>query len=166
MTTNYFVCTLDQAPDFQKKDEPTTIISHFLHHQAQHVGHLPAVAFPVPVQDRDIWDYAIFTFQDIDRGSQIIAEHLLNQVGDTLREPQTVALLCPSSPKFLFTWLALLKLGHSVLLVAPQCQPSAISYLCRVSQAALLLYDKQYAAQSLAAESAVEEGCLTLEMDV
>ena len=51
-------------------------------------------------------------FADLLKGH--LPEHQ-NMKGD----PQcTVALLCPSSPLFLFAWLGLMRLGLAVLLVA------------------------------------------------
>ena len=63
----------------------------------------------------------ILTFADVERGSRVVAERLVEVVGEILLERQTMALLSPSSANSLFTWLALMRLRHSVLLLAPQC---------------------------------------------
>ena len=47
--------------------------------------------------------------------------HILNlslKSGDWTKIGRTVALLCPSSLEFLFTWLGLIRLGYAVLLIA------------------------------------------------
>ena len=64
----------------------------------------------------------VAAFEDLHRGSIMFADllkgHLLKLQsikGDT---QCTVALLCPSSPLFLFAWLGLMRLGLTVLLIA------------------------------------------------
>jgi acyl-CoA synthetase (AMP-forming)/AMP-acid ligase II len=56
----------------------------------------------------------------------MFAELLKGEVVENDKRPTnspqcTVALLCPSSPLFLFAWLGLIKLGCSVLLIAYVC---------------------------------------------
>lgn len=72
---------------------------------------------------------------------------------------KTVALLCHSSPEFLFTWLGLMRLGLSVLLIAPQCQPAAILHLCKSCEVSVLLFDPAHASRAQQTEAlAKEEG--------
>lgn len=51
-----------------------------------------------------------------------IAEYLAGNISGLVakeRKQQCVALLCPSSIDFLFTWLALMRLGHSGAWITP-----------------------------------------------
>ena len=59
-------------------------------------------------------------FDDLRRGSIAMGQALSVSLR---RSRRTVALLCPSSIDFLFAWLGLMRMGHSVLLIAyvPQC---------------------------------------------
>ncbi len=66
--------------------------------------------------------YVTSAFQDL-RQSSISLGHRLLQHGPLSAPPlvgthRTVALLCSSSIDFLFAWLALMRLGYSVLLIA------------------------------------------------
>ena len=51
----------------------------------------------------------------------MFAELLKGDIGSSHADedgPQTIALLCPSSPLFLFAWLGLMRLSYAVLLIA------------------------------------------------
>ena len=64
-------------------------------------------------------------YRDLHRGSVMFAERLRGDLEDKIddfrEDNSTVALLCPSSPLFLFAWLGLMRLGLSVLLIAWVC---------------------------------------------
>jgi acyl-CoA synthetase (AMP-forming)/AMP-acid ligase II len=140
MDTNYFVCTLGQAAALQNEPKPYRTISEFLSHQSKHRGNGAAVGFPIPRREGQ-WIFKVLTFRDVDTGTEVFAQRLSKVFGLDGQTRQTVALLCHSSPEFLFTWLALMRLGHSVLLIAPQCQPAAIDHLCKSCSVSLLLHD-------------------------
>ena len=99
----------------------------------------------------------ILTFADVEGGSRVVAERLVGVVGEILLERRAMALLSLSSADFLFTWLALMRLGHSVLLLAPQCQPSAIVHLCKTCNSSLLFYSVMYADQASASKQVMEQ---------
>jgi acyl-coenzyme A synthetase/AMP-(fatty) acid ligase len=103
---------------------------------------MPVVGFFSPGEKGASWKSHVLTFRDVRQGSENIAEALSTRLGS--RPGQTVALLCPSSPDFLFTWLAIIRLGHSALLIAPQCSPSAVAHLCKSCDVQFLLYDEMY----------------------
>ncbi|KAF2109008.1 male sterility protein-domain-containing protein [Lophiotrema nucula] len=153
MEPNYFVCTLGQASTLESQSKPYRTISDFCTYQAKEHGNSPAVGFAIPRQDEKAWEYTILTFRDVEEGTKAFADQTLKTYGDAVQTPQTVALLCHSSMEFLLAWLGLMKLGHSVLLIAPQCQPPAIAHLCKVCHASLLLHDKGHSAE--AHESAI-----------
>lgn len=152
LDTNYFVCTLGQATVINEKQSPIDNINEFIDYQGQNSADLPAVGFPLPGEEGSAeWTHQVYTFQDIWKGSAYVAEVLKASIKSTGSAQTTVALLCPSTSNFLFVWLGLIRLGHAVLLIAPQCQPAAISHLCRACGVTTLFYDDFY--QELAKES-------------
>ena len=129
MEPNYFTCTLGQAAALGIQ-QPHKNANALIDALAKECPHQLAVGFPQPgATSQDDWRSLTFTFSDIRAGRDHVAATLLNSQKDTLSSPQTVGLLCPSTPEFLFTWLALMRLGHAVLLIAPQCQPVALSLI-------------------------------------
>lgn len=161
MQTNYFVCTLGQASALVGNAKPYRTISEFLELQARHHALLPAVGFPIPQPDQKEWKYKVLTFGDVDQGTNVFAQRLRGLATAT---GKTVALLCHSSPEFLFTWLGLMRLGLSVLLIAPQCQPAAILHLCKSCEVAALLYDHAHTKRARQTETlAKEEGVVNFE---
>nr|POE56176.1 non-canonical non-ribosomal peptide synthetase fub8 [Quercus suber] len=125
--------------------QPCKTVPDLITAQAQRSPTYPAVGFAAPnLEQGGQWTDTIYTFADIERGSRHVASRLLENHGSELSKHRTVGMLCPSTEKFLFTWLALMRLGHAVLLIAPQCQPAAIASLCRTCEASCLLYDDVY----------------------
>ena len=140
--TNYFVCTLGQAARLYQ-DKPYTTIPEFIDHQAAEHPDLPAVGFyDVEHGSANLLSGRIHDFKTIQQGVRNVATVLQKLAG--LGDRQTVALMCPSSAAFLYAWLALIYIGHSVLLIAPQCSPSATSHLCSECKVSVLLYDEQH----------------------
>lgn len=163
MDSNYFVCTLGQAA--QRADAPSDLgnINHFIDRQASGVPQLPAVSFPYVNESEGAGHVKSYTFQGVDRGSRFVAHQLAKALPSLRTRAQTVALLSSSSPEFLFTWLGLIRLGCSVLLVAPQCQAPAVSHLCSVCSVHVLLHDPIHEKLSDASVScARESGALAL----
>lgn len=154
MPTNYFVCTLGQASALSGKPKPYRTISEFLDIQAQHHAFLPAVGFPITQQNQQSWNYKVLTFGDVRQGTNTFAQRLSDGL---IMSGKTVALLCHSSPEFLFTWLGLMRLGYSVLLIAPQCQPAAILHLCKSCEVSVLLYDHAHAERGRQTETLAQE---------
>jgi acyl-CoA synthetase (AMP-forming)/AMP-acid ligase II len=147
MEPNYFVCTLGQASTLQDGPKLYRTISEFLSHQSDQHGSKPAVGLAVPRSGCD-WTYEVFNFKDLDQGARLSASRLSKTFKLTGHEPKTIALLSHSSAEFLFTWLGLMRLGHSVLLIAPQCQPAAILHLYKSCQVSLLLHDISHSARA------------------
>ncbi|CAE7178027.1 hypothetical protein HRS9139_03087 [Pyrenophora teres f. teres] len=166
MQPNYFVCTLGQATALNTSPKSYRNISEFITQQAHHHPLLPAVGFPIPQPNQQEWPYKVLTFADVDQGTHVFASRLCNTRGPSSSgTPQTVALLCHSSPEFLFTWLGLIRLGYAVLLIAPQCQPAAILHLCTSSQVSVLYHDAAHTEKAHKTESlAVDQGISGLEV--
>ena len=140
--TNYFVCTLGQAAQLHQT-KPYRTIPELIDHQAAEHPTLPAVGFyDTRNVAADLLTGRVHDFKTVQQGVRNVAKTLQNLVGS--RERQTVVLLCPSSAAFLYAWLALIYLGHSVLLIAPQCSPSAVSHLCNTCGVSVLLYDEHH----------------------
>lgn len=129
---NYFTCTLGQAAA-HGVDPAFTNINDFLVDTSTKYPEAPAVGFYTPsCEGTGEWNYRVLTFSDVLRHVGATAKAIstsLHVVGE--RERATVALLCPSTEDFLLTWLGLIRLGHPVLLIAPQCSPSGIADLCK-----------------------------------
>lgn len=123
---NYFVCTLGQAAaSIAEKPRTYKTVNDFIDHQAREHPSRPAVGFPIPPKDKEPdleWNYAVYTFQDLQRLSIALSYKLLEYGPLSASRPvqanRTVAFVCPSSIDFLFGWLALMRLGCSVLLIA------------------------------------------------
>ncbi|OAL38085.1 hypothetical protein AYO20_02537 [Fonsecaea nubica] len=163
MSLNYFTCTLDRAALHQREKRYSTI-GEFISVKAQTCPDVPVLGlYKVTTitgkASRAAWTPHVWTFKDVYRGVNLVAQALLEawRWGDNTRSKtqlstpgpgpglaQTVAVLCPSSPGLLFTWLGLIWLGHPVLLVAPQCSPSAIAELCRSCNVEVILYEEPY----------------------
>ncbi|PSN60615.1 hypothetical protein BS50DRAFT_655177 [Corynespora cassiicola Philippines] len=144
MQPNYFTCTLGQAATLNEKPKPYNTIGEFLAYQGVHCKDVAAVGFPVPNRNDAKWSHRVLRFGDVDKGTNSFADRLSKSYESLNDGPQTVALLCHSSPEFLFTWLSLIKMGHSVLLIAPQCQAVAVAHLCQSCNARLLLHDSAH----------------------
>ncbi|KIV92355.1 hypothetical protein PV10_06802 [Exophiala mesophila] len=146
MLPTYFTCTLGQARRQQESQRytPYQTVTGLVDHKAKHSPGLPAVGFyHVPVQTNSRqWQGKILSFADVQQLSAGVAETIRTKIKLHARRGQTVALLSPSSESFLFTWLALMRLGHPVLLIAPQCSASAIANLLDVCNAVDLFYDQ------------------------
>lgn len=151
MEAKYFACTLGQASVLNAESKPYCTITQFLAHQSRSCGSKPAVGCPLP-QNQDAWAYELLTFDDVLTGTQVFAQRLSKWFDSTSASQQTVALMAHSSPEFLFTWLGLMYLGHSVLFLAPQCQPGAITHLCKACNVSLFFHDAAHSQRAAETE--------------
>ena len=67
-----------------------------------------------------IWKLTLgAAFQDLQKATLRTVRHIARSISFPITTGQsTVALLCPSSERFLLYWLALMRSGHAVLLIA------------------------------------------------
>ena len=159
MKPTYFTCTLGQADALNLTNESFSNINQFIADLAEAIPLQPAVAFGKPCSEQnEPWASSIWTFRDVLEGSRTLAAILNTEYGPSLSASKTVALICPSTPEFLFTWLALMQLGHAVLLIAPQCQPAAIAHLCKACDATAIFHDGTYVAQTTEAVELASKG--------
>jgi thioester reductase-like protein len=142
MSANYFTCTLGQAVNHQR-GKAYRSINEFLEHKARSDPDLPVLGF-YEVADKTLVQLKarVLTFSDVLQGTVKAASTLSEQI--VAEKGQAVGLLCPSSVEFLFSWLALIWLGHPALLIAPQCSPSAIASLSQSCGVRYLLTDRTY----------------------
>lgn len=144
MEPTYFTCTLGQAAGLGIQ-QPYKTATKLVDALAANIPKRSAVAFPRPTTDNDgSWTKLVLTFEDVLSTRDNVARTLSYLLGSRLSQKRTVALLCPSTPAFLFTWLALMRLDRAVLLIAPQCQPAAIASLCKTCDVSLLLHHDDY----------------------
>lgn len=136
---NYFVSTLGQAARINAQSPHVfKTVDDFIDFQARTIPQAPAVGFPIPPDSRNDgpeWQQRILSmlvssrlrirdlicplaFEDLRQGSIAIGQVLSKSLRANTSPTKTVALLCPSSIDFLFAWLGLMRLGHSVLLIA------------------------------------------------
>ena len=156
MELNYFTCTLGQAALLNHGRNYNTI-PEFIDQQARAHPKLPAVGVYVPSQiPGEEWQHHVLTFGDVQQAvintAIAIKRWKASHISLELAQDDTAALLCSSSWQYLFTWLALLYLGHSVLLIAPQCSPKATGRLCKVCNVRVIFHDEAY--QQLAEDAA------------
>jgi len=139
---SYFTCTLGEA---QAYNRPFRSVNDLIEQQAQNAPDLPAVGFYRTTKTNSdlTFDHEILTFGTLKQAVIAAAQALKNAL--VLSKDDTVALLCSSSPEFLLAWLGLIRLGHSVLLLAPQSSPGGILHLCNEIRAAVLLVDEKNA---------------------
>lgn len=139
----YFTCTLGQAVLYRTADKFTNI-NDFIQDTADTVPHAPAVGFchPAGPDVSEQWGHTVLSFAEVLQGSYATAQIISERI--SIPERETVALLCPSTVEFLFTWLALMRLGHPVLLIAPQCSASAVASLSQQCNVRYIFYDDMY----------------------
>ncbi|KAF1984508.1 acetyl-CoA synthetase-like protein [Aulographum hederae CBS 113979] len=151
---NFFTCSLEQAWRPATPRREFRNINHFLDSQARKIPRRLAVTFFSPSRQVP-WKVYTCNFSVLRDASIIIAQILEEEHRAELSQSRTVALLCPSSPTFLFVFLGLIRLGRAVLIISPRCRPASIARLCRDSQVSCLFYGPTH--QSLA-QAAVRKG--------
>lgn len=169
----YFTCTLGQAVHVNDNNEaPFRNINEFVDQQADAVPTLPAVGFAdLKENDAVVRGYRCFTFRDVQRGTAFVADLFGDRLRKASQQQRTIALLAPSCLEFLFAWLALIRLGHAVLLIAPQCQPAAIAHLCKECRVDTLFFEATYqelaekSVEAFAGTGQDELQCLPLDFD-
>lgn len=160
---NYFTCNLGQAAVFGS-DAAFSNISDFVKRQAQDYPTLPAVGYFGP--GTDPLGCTVLNFQDVYEQSDKYAEAIS---GQNIPKGQAVALMVRNLPDFLFAFLALIKLGSSVLLIAPQCTTKASAQLCKQCNASMLFQhdspeDSVRSFQNAASEVEYDLSCYKLSL--
>ncbi|KAM3074625.1 hypothetical protein ACMFMG_008053 [Clarireedia jacksonii] len=158
---NLFTCTLGEA---QAKGITAVnrnlyrTVNQFIDFQANYYGDELAVAYPRAPDGRNV---QIFTFRQLRSVSLHVAQYLDNagnmdsptNFDKELENQKCVGLLGRSTLDLLFIWLALMRKGVSVLLLAPQCSPEALRHLCSVLHVKVVFYDEYYSREAANAEA-------------
>ncbi|KAL9131179.1 MAG: hypothetical protein Q9217_000832 [Psora testacea] len=146
---NYFTCTLGEAIPLNERKPPLFhTISGLIDHQAKHNPDRPAVGFCYDMQyvkQPNKWTWITYTFRELKNKINDVAQEYLSHMTFPTR---TVGLLCSSGRDYLLTWLALIRIGCTVLLVAPELTDTAIADLCQMASAMTLLYDEKHSQQA------------------
>lgn len=141
METNYFVCTLGQASQLQHTKARS--IPKLLSLLSKEHGRSSAVGFAHPENGETM----VLSFEDLDKVTNEAARRLqvqIPQLRHARHESRVVALLCHSNIAFLQAWLGLIKLGFSVLLLAPQLDGASVEALCSQSNVTCLFHDAHH----------------------
>jgi thioester reductase-like protein len=144
MDSNYFVCTLGEASQFSE-GRCYHDVNDLLDRQSRNNPDLPAVGFyRINSSNKSTKELQceVISFKELQKGLQTAAEIISEKI--CLSAGQTVGLLCASSPEFLFIWLACIRLGHAVLLIAPECSPTGIAQLCHSCQVTVVIADEKH----------------------
>ncbi|KAM0500968.1 hypothetical protein ACHAP8_004689 [Fusarium lateritium] len=145
---NYFTCTLGQAAQLKKQhgSPKWKTVLELIDQQAQNIPDSPALGFATfkHLKSSQVSPYFL-TFKGLSESSKHAAQILsrdLPQPKDSSH--MTVGLLAASTTDFVLTWLGLMRLGYTVLLLAPQLAPPAITHLCQTLHIDHVLVDKTY----------------------
>ncbi|WWC93869.1 hypothetical protein V866_000705 [Kwoniella sp. B9012] len=147
MTLSYLVSTAGHA---QRQNElyPHDIQSvlQLIQDGAREFGSERVVGLTSKDDDRDGWRCDRYSFPQLLDLSYRLG-YQLAQRGVPINQDDTkiISLLCPTGLDFLISWIALMRLGYGVVLIAPQCSPTAITHLYNSSSSTQLIYHSKYA---------------------
>ncbi|CVK95863.1 related to nonribosomal peptide synthetase MxcG [Fusarium mangiferae] len=144
---NYFTCTLGEAAKLKRKDDKAktwTTVVELIDDQAEQNPDAPALGFATftHLKSTQVFRH-LLTFRHLSdtskHAAQILSTHLP-------KEPKSlkIGLLSSSSTEFVLTWLGLIRLGYTVLLLAPQLPPPAVQHLCETLEIRHVFVDDIY----------------------
>ncbi|KAF4341870.1 nonribosomal peptide synthetase [Fusarium beomiforme] len=145
---NYFTCTLGEAARLKRKDGQTTTwktVVELIEHQAERNPDAPALGFATftHLKSTQVFRH-LLTFRELSEASKHAAQILSPHLSAPKESQPTIGLLSSSSTAFVLTWLGLMRLGYTVLLLAPQLAPPAIQHLCETLKIRHVLVDDIY----------------------
>ncbi|KAF5551634.1 nonribosomal peptide synthetase [Fusarium mexicanum] len=130
---NYFTCTLGEAATLKRKDDKAktwTTVVELIDDQAEKISDAPALGFATftHLKSTQVFRH-LLSFRHLSDTSKHAAQILSTRLP---KEPKSlkIGLLSSSSTEFVLTWLGLMRLGYTVLLLAPQLAPPAVQHLC------------------------------------
>ncbi|KAK7750271.1 putative NRPS-like protein biosynthetic cluster [Diatrype stigma] len=135
---NYFTCTLGQASQWKKRNQPGQQPAQFdtilelLDEQARLFPDKPALGFAdFCSQGATDQKRNQVTFNQLRGLSIAAAEALAGIIGSCqCKETQVIGLICMSNLDFVLTLFGFMQLGYTVFLLAPQLDSTAIAHLC------------------------------------
>ncbi|KAH7318074.1 hypothetical protein B0I35DRAFT_431256 [Stachybotrys elegans] len=147
---NYFTCTLGEARNLGTKsghDSPSFHnVIELVDEQAKRHPNSYALGFSRCTESAaDNTTPRAYTYKDLQILSTASSRRLFHTTGVPEKDANAVAgLLCTSNIHFISTWLGLMRLGWSVVLLAPQLEPSAIHHLCTSVHAQFVFVEDRY----------------------
>lgn len=160
---NYFTCTLAEAAAWNAQHpHPFHTVNHLIDEQAEDLRQRPAVNFPGGCFGEDGREIkSDFTYRELRAYSLATAARLRRRLQVSDRNASgTVGLLCSSTPEFILTWLGLMRLGISAMLLAPQLERTAINHLCSTCNASVIFAD----ARNYDRVKGLRDGCLAIDI--
>lgn len=143
---NYFTCTLGGAARWNKEHtHPFQTVNDLIDAQARELRQRPALNFAGGCHAEDGKEMkSDFTYRELRNYSLATAVRLRRRLQVASRVGTgTVGLLCSSSTEFILTWLGLMRLGVSVMLLAPQLDCAAIKHLCATRKVSTVFTDSR-----------------------
>ncbi|KAF4961158.1 hypothetical protein FGADI_394 [Fusarium gaditjirri] len=130
---NYFTCTLGEAARLKQKDDKAktwTTVVELIDDQAERNPDAPALGFATftHLKSTQVFRH-LLTFRHLSDTSKHAAQILSTHLPKAPKSLK-IGLLSSSSTEFVLTWLGLMRLGYTVLLLAPQLAPPAVQHLC------------------------------------
>ncbi|WWC89627.1 uncharacterized protein L201_004552 [Kwoniella dendrophila CBS 6074] len=146
MTLSYLVSTAGHAQhQNEKHPHDTQTILQLIADGAKEFGSEKVVGFAAIQHDDEGWKCDRFSFPDLLGLSARLASGLMNGGVSRKKDGEhIISLLCPTGLDFLVAWIALMRLGYGVVLIAPQCSPSAIAHLYNSSSSSQLVFHQKY----------------------
>ncbi|KAM0340376.1 hypothetical protein ACHAPU_010512 [Fusarium lateritium] len=145
---NYFACTLGEAARLKDQNANSATwktVVELIDDQAEKNPRSPALGFATFLHEgADEASRKLLTFRDLSDSSKHAAYILSQHLPSPTSTSPTIGLLSSSSTDFVLTWLGLMRLGCTVLLLAPQLAPPAISHLCKTLHVKQILVDGTY----------------------
>ncbi|KAH6886881.1 hypothetical protein B0T10DRAFT_407287 [Thelonectria olida] len=157
---NYFTCTLGQAAKRREQEtnsvQPFASVLDLIKGQARRAPNDPALGFAdftAQSSDQPYPDHSLVTFQQLSNLSVHACEEISGILHASLNanrasNVRNIGLLCTSNIRFVATWVALVRLGYSVLLLAPQLELQAIQHLCTVLEVGDIFVDERHYART------------------
>nr|XP_019007008.1 uncharacterized protein I203_00603 [Kwoniella mangroviensis CBS 8507]OCF70469.1 hypothetical protein I203_00603 [Kwoniella mangroviensis CBS 8507] len=147
MTLSYLLSTAGHA---QRQNElhPHDIqsILQLIQDGARESGSERVVGFTSKDDDQGEWRCDRYSFpQLLDLSNKLGYQLAQRGVPINQNDTKIISLLCPTGLDFLISWIALMRLGYGVVLIAPQCSPTAITHLYNSSSSTQLIYHSKYA---------------------
>ncbi|KAI1034219.1 hypothetical protein LB503_012477 [Fusarium chuoi] len=144
---NYFTCTLGEAARLKRKEDKAktrTTVAELIDDQADRIPDAPALGFATftHLKSTQVFRH-LLTFRHLSDTSKHAARILSTHLP---KEPRSlkIGLLSSSSTEFVLTWLGLMRLGYTVLLLAPQLPPPAVQHLCETLEIRHVFVDDIY----------------------
>ncbi|KAF4969044.1 hypothetical protein FSARC_3698 [Fusarium sarcochroum] len=160
---NYFACTLGEAARLKRQAASSAkswkTVLELIDQQARDIPRSPAVGFAT-FNHEDTSQGSpryLLSFQDLSELSKNAALILSGKLPESKTASSlTIGLLAASSIDFVLTWLGLMRLGYTVLLLAPQLEPPAIQHLCKTLQINEVLVDETYKHRAEGVQNGIE----------